>query len=97
MLLNRVRKFGVIQESEWVMRKQELSRRPLMTLSKQVESSLDEAVASLRNALSFAARNEQPYVSKHIADVMFQIENLKNVTNVLAISDKIMKDLEEEN
>ncbi len=79
------------------MRKQELSRRPLMTLSKQVESSLDEAVASLRNALSFAARNEQPYVSKHIADVMFQIENLKNVTNVLAISDKIMKDLEEEN
>ncbi len=68
-----------------------------MALSKQVEASLDEAVASLRNALSFAARNEQPYISKHIADVMFQIENLKNVTNVLAISDKIMKDLEEEN
>ena len=68
-----------------------------MTLSKQVESSLDEAVASLRNALSFAARNEEPYFSKHIADVMFQIENLKNVSNVLAISDKIMKDLEEEN
>ena len=68
-----------------------------MTLSKQVESSLDEAVASLRNALSFAARNETPYISKHIADVMFQIENLKNVSNVLAISDKIMKDLEEEN
>ena len=81
------------------MRKQELSRRPLMTLSKQVESSLDEAVASLRNALSFAARNEEPYISKHIADVMFQIENLKNVSNVLAMSEKIMKDLniEEEN
>ena len=84
-------------ELEWVMRKQELSRGPLMTLSKQVQSSLDEAVASLRNALSFAARNEAPYISKHIADVMFQIENLKNVSNVLAISDKIMKDLEEEN
>ena len=68
-----------------------------MTLSKQVEASLDEAVASLRNALSFAARNEQPYISKHIADVMFQIENLKNVSNVLAISDKIMKDLEDQN
>ena len=68
-----------------------------MALSKQVEASLDEAVASLRNALSFAARTEEPYISKHIADVMFQIENLKNVTNVLAISDKIMKDLEEEN
>ena len=67
-----------------------------MTLSKQVQYSLDEAVASLRNALSFAARNEEPYISKHIADVMSQIENLKNVSNVLAISDKIMKDLEEE-
>ena len=70
-----------------------------MTLSKQVQSSLDEAVASLRNALSFAARNEEPYISKHIADVMFQIENLKNVTSVLEMSEKIMKDLnlEEEN
>ena len=68
-----------------------------MTLSKQVQESLDEAQANLRNALAFAARNEEAYISKHIADVMFQIENLKNVSNVLAISDKIMKDLEEEN
>ena len=70
-----------------------------MTLSTQVQSSLDEAVASFRNALSFAARTEEPYISKHIADVMFQIENLKNVSNVLAMSEKIMKDLniEEEN
>ena len=70
-----------------------------MTLSKQVESSLDEAVASLRNALSFAARTEEPYISKHIADVMFQIENLKNVSNVLSMSKDIMKDLnlEDEN
>ena len=67
-----------------------------MTLSKQVQTSLDEAVASLRNALSFAARNEEPYISKHIADVMFQIENLKSVTNLMAISDKVMKQLEEE-
>ena len=89
--------YGVILVLGWVMKSKELSRRPLMTLSKQVEASLDEAVASLRNALSFAARNEEPYISKHIADVMFQIENLKNVSNVLAISNKIMKDLEEEN
>ena len=90
-------RYGVILELEWVMRKQELSRGPLMTLSKQVQDSLDEAVASLRNALAFAARSEEPYISKHIADVMFQIENLKNVSNVLAMSEKIMKDLEEEN
>ena len=67
-----------------------------MTLSKQVESSLDEAVASLRNAHSFAARNEEPYMSKHIADIMFSIENLKNVTNLMAISDKVIKQLEDE-
>ena len=79
------------------MKNQELSRGPLMTLSKQVQDSLDDAVESLRNALSFAARNEEPYISKHIADVMFQIENLKNVSNVLAISEKIMKDLEDQN
>ena len=66
-----------------------------MTLSKQVQTSLDEAVASLRNALAFAARNEEPYISKHIADVMFQIENLKSVTNLMAISDKVMKKLEQ--
>ena len=68
-----------------------------MALTKQVEESLDEAQGCLRNALAFAARNEEPYISKHIADVMFQIENLKNVSNVLAISDKIMKDLEDQN
>ena len=67
-----------------------------MTLAKQVEASLAEAVASLRNALSFAARTEAPYISKHIADVMFQIENLKNVSNVLAMSEKIIKQMEEE-
>ena len=89
-------RYGVTLELEWVMRKQELSRGPLMTLSKQVQDSLDEAVASLRNALAFAARSEEPYISKHIADVMFQIENLKNVSNVLAMSEQIMKQMEEE-
>ena len=70
-----------------------------MTLSKQVETSLDEAVASLRNALAYAARNEEPYIAKHIADFIMIIDNLKNVSNVLAMSEKIMKDLniEEEN
>ena len=67
-----------------------------MTLSKQVQESLDEAQANLRNALSYAARNEEPYMSKHIADIMFSIENLKNVTNLMAISDKVMKQLEDE-
>ena len=68
-----------------------------MTLSKQVQDSLDEAQANLRNALAFAARNEEPYIAKHIADFIMSIDQLKNVSNVLAISEKIMKDIEEEN
>ena len=67
-----------------------------MTLSKQVQESLDEAQANLRNALAYAARNEEPYMSKHIADIMFSIENLKNVTNLMAISDKVIKQLNED-
>ena len=67
-----------------------------MTLLKQVQESLDEAQANLRNALAYAARNEEPYMSKHIADIMFSIENLKNVTNLMAISDKVIKQLEDE-
>ena len=67
-----------------------------MTLSKQVEDSLDEALSSLRNALAFSARNEESYISKHIADLMHSIDNIKHVTNLMAISDKVMKDLEEQ-
>ena len=68
-----------------------------MTLSKQVEESLNEAQGCLRNALAFAARNEEPYIAKHIADFIMSIDNLKNVSDVLSISQKIMKELEDEN
>ena len=47
-----------------------------MALSVSVESSLREAEASLRNALAYAARQEKPFVGKHIADMVFQIDNL---------------------
>ena len=66
-----------------------------MALSKQVQESLDEAQSNLRNALAFSARSEEPYVSKHIADVMHQIENIKHVTELLAISDKVIKEMED--
>ena len=47
-----------------------------MALSESVESSLKEAEASLRNALAYAARQEKPFVAKHIADMVMQIDNL---------------------
>jgi hypothetical protein len=54
-----------------------------MALSKQVEESLVEAQENLRNALSFSARTEKPYISKHIADMMSQIDNLISIVPLL--------------
>jgi hypothetical protein len=54
-----------------------------MTLSNQVEYSLREAQDSLRNALAFSARSEKPYVSKHIADMLSNIDNLCDITELL--------------
>ena len=47
-----------------------------MALSQSVEESLREAESALRNALAFAARSEKPFISKHIADIIMQIDNL---------------------
>ena len=54
-----------------------------MALSKQVETSLIEAQEDLRNALSFSARTEKPYISKHIADMMALIDNLIQIVPLL--------------
>ena len=54
-----------------------------MPLSEQVESSLRDAQEDLRNALSFAARTEKPYISKHIADMMSNIDNIIHVVPLL--------------
>ena len=54
-----------------------------MALSKQVETSLIDAQEDLRNALSFSARTEKPYISKHIADMMAQIDNLIDIIPLL--------------
>ena len=47
-----------------------------MALSKSVEESLQEAEGALRNALAFAARQEEPYVGKQIAEMIMNIDTL---------------------
>ena len=47
-----------------------------MALSESVENSLKAAEQSLRNALAYAARQEKPFIGKHIADMIYQIDNL---------------------
>ena len=54
-----------------------------MPLTQQVEYSLREAQEALRNALAFSARNEKPYVSKHIADMQANIENLLDAVDIV--------------
>ena len=59
-----------------------------MPLTGQVEESLREAQACLKNALAFAARNEKPYISKHIASYLFDIDNLIAVYDMLEVLDE---------
>jgi hypothetical protein len=55
----------------------------LMALSKSVEESLNEAEQNLRNALSFAARQERPIVCSVIADLISRIESVMSTDSLL--------------
>ena len=63
-----------------------------MSLSTQVEESLLDSQEDLRNALAFSARGEKPYVSKHIADLLHNIENLLTVVPMLEKAEEIFTD-----
>ena len=55
-----------------------------MKVSKQVEDSVKEAISNLRNALAFAARSEEPYIAKHIADKIMDLDTLIEVNQLMA-------------
>jgi len=57
-----------------------------MALGKQVEESLKEAEANLRNALSYASRTERPMVCSVIADLISRIDS---VIHADALLDKL--------
>jgi hypothetical protein len=54
-----------------------------MALSDSVQQSLVEAEQSLRNALSFAARQEKPYVASSISDLICRIDSLLKTDEML--------------
>ena len=66
-----------------------------MTLSTQVSESLKDAQSDLRNALAYAARNEEPWMVKHIATALADIDNLFHVESLLEKADKVIEELEE--
>ena len=54
-----------------------------MSLSTQVQESLRDAQANLRNALAYAARTESAYTSKHIADMLSKIEAIIDTEHII--------------
>jgi hypothetical protein len=65
-----------------------------MALSKSVEESLREAESHLRNALAFAARQESPYVSCVIADMISKLDQLIQTDKFLDKVEGMMKKYE---
>jgi|TARA_B100001250_G_scaffold302556_1_gene264292 nicotinamide mononucleotide adenylyltransferase len=63
-------------------------------LTRQVESSLRNAQEDLREALAFAARTEKPWVSKHIADMLANIDNVVDADQLLSDVETFMGDEE---
>ena len=61
-----------------------------MAMSEKVEESLREAEASLRNALSYAARTEKPMVTSGIADVISRINTLISSHQMLDTFESMM-------
>jgi hypothetical protein len=54
-----------------------------MTLSQSVQESLNEASASLRNALAYAARQERPIVCNSIAKILCEIDSMESFDGIL--------------
>ena len=54
-----------------------------MALSETVKASLRDAQEDLKNALAYSERTEKPFVSKHIADMLAQIDNIIDASDVI--------------
>ena len=54
-----------------------------MALSETVKSALRDAQDDLKNALACSARTEKSFVSKNIADMLAQIDNLIDASEML--------------
>lgn len=57
-----------------------------MALSSKISEELLEVKSHLRNALKFSAMNEKNYISKHIADILYAVDNLEKME---MIADKL--------
>lgn len=63
-----------------------------MALSDSVETSLKEAESNLRNALAYSARQEKPFVSREISELICRIDVLIKTDNFLDRLEEKLKD-----
>ena len=54
-----------------------------MALSETVKASLRDAQENLKDALACAARTEKSYVSKNIADMLYQVDTLIEASDMI--------------
>ena len=54
-----------------------------MSLSNQVKAAVEDASASLRDALAFAARTEHPITITTISDILCRLESLEQVDELM--------------
>ncbi len=52
-------------------------------ISEQVQTELAEAQKHLREALAFAARTESPFLIKHVSEMVFNIEHIQELDDIL--------------
>ncbi len=65
-----------------------------MALSQSVEESVREAESCLRNALAYSARQESPYVSLVLSEMIVKLDNLIQTDKFLDKVDGMMKKYE---
>lgn len=63
-----------------------------MTLTNQVEEGLKEAEGYLRNALHWSAKNEKPFISREISEMICKIDNLRKADKIIDKIENRMKD-----
>jgi hypothetical protein len=54
-----------------------------MTISNQVKQALDNATASLREALAFAARTEHPVTISTLTDTLVRLESIESIEEIM--------------
>jgi len=52
-------------------------------ISEQVQVELAAAQTHLRQALAFAARSESPFLIKHVSEMVFNIEHIQELDDIL--------------